>query len=301
MRIAHFEKEGMPGIAANGGSGWHGLTQRESGFPGSLPELIAKGADLVCTGKELLRAPAIDLSAVRLLPPVPKPPKILCVGLNYDDHVEESGLKRPAYPEIFARFATSLIAHREPIRRPRESAALDFEAELAVVIGRRGRRIPRERALEYVAGYSLFNDATIRDFQLRTPQWTMGKNFDATGAFGPWLVTPDAVPVGARGLRIQGRLNGRVMQDSRTDRLMFSVPVLIELISVAMSLQPGDVIITGTPGGVGATRKPPVFLRPGDLFEVEIEGLGVLSNPVEEECRDVTRSDDTDPDHNRSE
>ncbi len=212
---------------------------------------------------------------------MPAPPKILCVGLNYDDHLEESGLKKPDYPEIFARFASSLIAHQEPIRRPRESTALDYEAELAVVIGKPGRRIPQEQALDHVAGYSLFNDATVRDFQLRTPQWTMGKNFDGTGSFGPWLVTPDAVPPGARGLRIQGRLNGRVMQDSRTDLLIFSVAVLIAMISVAMSLERGDVIITGTPGGVGAARKPPVFMQPGDIFEVEIEGLGVLTNPVE--------------------
>jgi hypothetical protein len=137
-------------------------------------------------------------------------------------------------------------------------------------------RIHRDRALDHVAGYSLFNDATIRDFQLRTPQWTMGKNFDATGAIGPWLVTPDAVPPGAQGLRIQGRLNGRVMQESRTDLLIFSVPVLIEMISVAISLEPGDVIITGTPGGVGAVRKPPVFMQPGDVFEVEIERVDIL-------------------------
>jgi len=283
MRIVHFETGGVPGIAADEGSGWHGLAQRDAGFPGTLPELIARGADLLGAGRSLGQSPAIDLYAVRLLPPVPVPPKILCVGLNYDDHLEESGLKKPVYPEIFARFATSLIAHQQPIRRPRESIALDYEAELAVVIGKPGRRIPRDQALDHVAGYSLFNDATIRDFQLRTPQWTIGKNFDATGAFGPWLVTPDAVPPGAHGLRIQGRLNGQVMQDARTDQLIFSVPALIEMISVAMSLQPGDVIITGTPGGVGAARKPPVFMRPGDVFEVEIDGIGVLSNVVQDE------------------
>jgi acylpyruvate hydrolase len=282
MRIVNFEKGDFPGIAADDGSGWHGLTERDGGFPGTLPELIAQGADLLRTGNALLSMSAIDLSTVRIRPPVPEPPKIICVGLNYDDHLEESGLKRPVYPEIFARFATSLIAHGEPIRRPRESSALDYEAELAVVIGRGGRRIQRDRALDHVAGYSLFNDATIRDFQLRTPQWTMGKNFDFTGAFGPWLVTPDAVPPGAGGLRILGRLNGRVMQDSRTDRLIFGVPALIELISVAMSLEPGDVIITGTPGGVGAARKPPVFMQPGDFFEVEIERIGVLGNPVQD-------------------
>jgi acylpyruvate hydrolase len=282
MRIVHFETRGVLGIAADEGSGWHGLTQRDSGFPGTLPELIAQGTDLLRICRSLGQSPAIDLNAVRVLPPVPVPPKILCVGLNYNDHLEESGLKKPAYPEIFARFASSLIAHQEPIRRPRESIALDYEAELAVVIGKPGRRIPHEQALDHVAGYSLFNDATVRDFQLRTPQWTMGKNFDGTGSFGPWLVTPDAVPPGARGLRIQGRLNGRVMQDSRTDRLIFSVPALIETISVAMSLERGDVIITGTPGGVGAARKPPVFMQPGDVFEVEIEGLGVLTNPLQE-------------------
>ena len=288
MRIVHFEKGGIPGIAADDGSGWHGLMERESGFPGALPELIAQGADLLRIARDLLPAHAIDLSAVRMLPPVPKPPKILCVGLNYNDHLEESVLKKPVYPEIFARFATSLIAHGEPIRLPPESSTLDYEAELAVVIGRRGRRINRDKALDHVAGYSLFNDATIRDFQLRTPQWTMGKNFDGTGSFGPWLVTPDALPPGAHGLRIQGRLNGRVMQDSSTDLLIFSVPALIEMISVAISLEPGDVIITGTPGGVGAARKPPVFMQPGDVFEVEIEGLGILSNPVRRESQEET-------------
>jgi acylpyruvate hydrolase len=283
MRIIHFETGGVRGIAADDGSGWHGLTERESGFPGILPDLIVQGADLLRTGRDLLRTHAIDLNAVRILPPVPKPPKILCVGLNYDDHLEESGLKKPVYPEIFGRFATSLIAHGEPIRWPRESSMLDYEAELAVVIGKGGRRISRDSALDHVAGYSLFNDATIRDFQLRTPQWTMGKNFDGTGSFGPWLVTPDALPPGAHGLRIQGRLNGRVMQDTSTDRLIFNVAALVELISVAISLEPGDVIITGTPGGVGAARKPPVFMQPGDVFEVEIEGIGVLSNPVQRE------------------
>jgi 2-keto-4-pentenoate hydratase/2-oxohepta-3-ene-1,7-dioic acid hydratase in catechol pathway len=283
MRIVHFETHGIPGIAADEGSGWHGLMQQDSGFPGTLPELIAQGADLLRIGRSLGQSPAIDLNVVRVLPPVPVPPKILCVGLNYDDHLEESGLKKPVYPEIFGRFATSLIAHREPIRRPRESIALDYEAELAVVIGKPGRRISQEQALDHVAGYSLFNDATVRDFQLRTPQWTMGKNFDGTGSFGPWLVTPDAVPPGASGLRIQGRLNGRVMQDARTDQLIFSVPALIALISAAMSLERGDVIITGTPGGVGAARKPPVYMQAGDVFEVEIEKLGILTNPVQDD------------------
>ncbi len=283
MHIVHFKTGGTFGIAADDGSGWHGLTQRDGGFPGTLPELIAQGKELLQIGKSLGQFPAINLNSVRILPPVPAPKKILCVGLNYDDHLEESGLKKPAYPEIFARLATSLIAHQEPIRRPRESTLLDYEAELAVVLGKPGRRIPRETALDHVAGYSMFNDATVRDFQLRTPQWTMGKNFDGTGSFGPWLVTPDSIPPGARGLRIQGRLNGRVLQDARTDKLIFGVAELIEAISIAMTLEPGDVIITGTPGGVGAARKPPVFMKHGDTFEVEIEGLGVLTNPVQDD------------------
>jgi 2-keto-4-pentenoate hydratase/2-oxohepta-3-ene-1,7-dioic acid hydratase in catechol pathway len=282
MRFIHFESGGASGIAVDDGSGWHGLTQHERGFPGTLPELIVQGANLLSVGRDLLRMHEVDLTAIRLLPPVPRPPKILCVGLNYDDHLEESGLKRPVYPEIFGRFAMSLLAHGEPILRPPESSALDYEAELAVVIGKRGRRIQPAKALDHVAGYSLFNDATIRDFQLRTPQWTMGKNFDSTGAFGPWLVTPDALALGASGLRIRGLLNGKVMQNARTDQLIFSVSRLIELISIAMTLEPGDVIITGTPGGVGAARKPPVYMRPGDIFEVDIEGIGVLSNVVED-------------------
>ncbi|HTB83695.1 MAG TPA: fumarylacetoacetate hydrolase family protein [Candidatus Sulfotelmatobacter sp.] len=283
MRIVHFETDGIFGIAADEGSGWHGLTQRDGGFPGTLPELIAQGKQLLQIGRSLGQFPAINLDSVRILPPVPAPKKILCVGLNYDDHLEESGLKKPVYPEIFARLATSLIAHQEPIRRPRESTLLDYEAELAVVLGKPGRRIPRAMALDHVAGYSMFNDATVRDFQLRTPQWTMGKNFDSTGSFGPWLVTPDSLPPGARGLRIQGRLNGRVLQDARTDKLIFGVAELIEAISIAITLEPGDVIITGTPGGVGAARKPPVFMKQGDTFEVEIEGFGILTNPVQDD------------------
>ena len=283
MRIVHFETSGAFGIAADEGSGWHGLTQRDGGFPGTLPELIAQGKQLLQIGRSLGQFPAINLNSVRILPPIPAPKKILCVGLNYDDHLEESGLKKPTYPEIFARLATSLIAHQEPIRRPRESTLLDYEAELAVVLGKPGRRIPREMALDHVAGYSMFNDATVRDFQLRTPQWTLGKNFDGTGSFGPWLVTPDSLPPGARGLRIQGRLNGRVLQDARTDKLIFGVAELIEAISIAITLEPGDVIITGTPGGVGAARKPPVFMKQGDTFEVEIEGLGILTNPVQDD------------------
>src|SRR5260370_2974343 len=185
MRIVNFEKEGVPGIAADDGSGWHGLTERESGFPGTLPELIAQGADLLRTGRALLPMHAIDLNAVRILPPVPKPPKILCVGINYDDHLAESGLKKPVYPEVFARFATSLIAHKEPIRRPRESIALDYEAQLAVVIGKPGRRIPREHALYPGGGYSLFTAATLRPSQFGPPPSPLVKTSTPPRALTP--------------------------------------------------------------------------------------------------------------------
>jgi len=238
MRIVHFEAVGVPGIAADEGSGWHGLTQRDSGFPGTLPELIAQGADLLRIGRSLGQSPAIDLSTVRLLPPVPVPPKILCVGLNYDDHLEKAA-EEAGLSEIFARFATSLIAHQDPIRRPRESIALDYEAELAVVIGKPGRRIPQEQALDHVAGYSL---STMRACVIFTPHTTMddGQEFRCYRIVRPVAGDADAVPPGARGLRIQGRLNGRVMQDARTDQLIFSVQSLIEMISVAISLERGD-------------------------------------------------------------
>jgi acylpyruvate hydrolase len=281
MCIVNFETRGVPGIAADEGSGWHGLSQSDSGFPGTLPELIAQGSDLLHIGRTLGQSAGIDLKAVQLLPPVPAPPKILCVGLNYEDHLEESGLKKPEYPEIFARFASSLIAHQDPIRRPRESTALDYEAELAVVIGKPGRRIPQEQALDHVAGYSVFNDATVRDFQLRTPQWTMGNNFDGTGSFGPWLVTPDAVPPGARGLHIPGAFEWPCRAGFAHRPAHLQCPGADCNSSVAMSLERGDVIITGTPGGVGAAHKPPVFMKAGDIFEVEIEKVGVLTNPVQ--------------------
>ena len=230
----------------------------------------------------VLEGYAIPLSEVTLLAPLQHPPRIFGIGLNYREHAAESKMKVQDVPTVFLKLSSSITGPDTDVLLPPDATQPDYEAELAVVIGKPGRRIPQEQALDHVAGYSLFNDATVRDFQLRTPQWTMGKNFDGTGSFGPWLVTPDAVPPGASGLRIQGRLNGRVMQDARTDQLIFSVPALIAMISVAMSLERGDVIITGTPGGVGAARKPPVYMQPGDIFEVEIEGLGVLTNSVQD-------------------
>jgi 2-keto-4-pentenoate hydratase/2-oxohepta-3-ene-1,7-dioic acid hydratase in catechol pathway len=217
------------------------------------------------------------------LPPIPRPGKFICLGLNYVDHAKEGGFTPPDYPTVFFRGATSLVAHGQPLVRPALSPTFDYEAELAVVIGRSGRRIAETQALDHVAGYSVFNDGSVREYQRRTPQWTMGKNFDGTGAFGPWLVTPDELPPGAVGLRIQTRLNGRIVQDANTRDMIFSVARTIAILSQAMTLEVGDVIAMGTPAGVGHARKPPLWLKDGDVCEIEIEGIGLLSNPVHDE------------------
>ena len=176
--------------------------------------------------------------------------------------------------------ASSLVGHNAPIVKPSISDQLDYEGEMAMIIGRKGRSIPKEKALEYIAGYSIFNDASVRDFQLRTSQWTVGKNFDGTGAFGPWLVTPDELPAGARGLRIQTRLNGTVLQDSNTSAMLFDVADQIAYLSQAVTIEPGDVFVTGTPSGVGSSRNPKLFMKIGDVCEIEIEKIGILRNPV---------------------
>jgi len=205
------------------------------------------------------------------------------VGLNYADHTTESNYKQPDYPTIFLRCNTSLIAHGEPLVRPRVSHRFDYEGEMAVVVRRGGRHIAKGDALNHVAGYSIFNDGSVRDFQHRTPQWTLGKNFDGTGSFGPVLVTPDELPPGASGLHLTTRLNGTVVQSGNTRDLIFDVATLIAIISECMTLEAGDVLVTGTPAGVGHSRVPPLYMKAGDVCEVEIEGLGTLSNPVEEE------------------
>jgi 2-keto-4-pentenoate hydratase/2-oxohepta-3-ene-1,7-dioic acid hydratase in catechol pathway len=211
---------------------------------------------------------------------VPRPGKIICIGLNYRQHAAEGGNAIPDYPAVFLRSTTSLLAPGAAMLRPACSEKLDYEAELAVVIGSRATRVPVDAALGYVAGYACFNDGSVRDFQRKSSQWTIGKNFDATGGFGPELVTADELPAGARGLRIVSRVNGVVMQDSNTDDMIFDVATLVSVLSQAMTLEPGDVIATGTPAGVGYARHPPQFLQAGDRCEVEIEGLGVLSNLV---------------------
>lgn len=285
MRFISFRSSDGDGVAVRVGEGtYRGLTRGSRAFAGDLKQLLASGdAALSSAAAVLQEAPVIDLDRATLLPPLPAPEKIICIGLNYADHSAESGFKQPEYPTIFARFASSLVAHGAPIVRPKVSEQLDYEGELVAVIGKGGRHIDRARALEHVAGYSLFNDASIRDYQFKSPQWIMGKTFDGTGAFGPELVTADELPRGAVGLKLQTRLNGVVVQDASTNDLVFDVATLVSLVSVAMTLSPGDIIVTGTPSGVGLARKPPLWMKPGDVCEVEVEGLGVLRNPVAEE------------------
>ena len=200
--------------------------------------------------------------------------------MNYKDHAAESGFEAPKYPALFGRFPSSLIGHGAPIVRPRVSDQLDYEGELVAIIGKPGRNIPKERALEHVAGYSIFNDASIRDYQFKSAQWMIGKNFDSTGAFGPVFVSADELEAGAKGLRLKTRLNGTELQNASTTDMIFDVATQVSLLSDAMLLKPGDVIVTGTPSGVGLAHDPKIFMKPGDLCEVEIEGIGLLSNPV---------------------
>ena len=286
MRFASYRQNGIEGLAAaEAGGPFRGYASTHASYPGSLASLVAQGRDrLMTAGRALLGGPEVNLDAAELLPPLPSPPKILCVGLNYADHSAESGFEVPAYPTIFGRFASSLIGHGAPIVRPRVSEQLDYEGEFVAVIGQGGRDIPKARALDHVCAYSLFNDASIRDYQFKAPQWTVGKNFDGTGAFGPWLVTADELPPGCAGLRLQTRLNGQVVQDASTDDLVFDVATLVSVLSEAFTLEAGDVIVTGTPSGVGLARKPPLWMKPGDVCEVELEGLGVLRNPVADQA-----------------
>ena len=224
------------------------------------------------------------LNEVTWLPPIPHPEKILCVGINYAAHREETGRGETEFPTLFTRFANTQVGHQQPLVRPRVSTELDYEAELAVVIGKPARHVRREDALGIVAGYSCYQDATLRDWQRHTSQFTAGKNFIGTGGFGPWLVTTDEIPDPSR-LTLIGRLNKVEMQRATTDLLIFDIPALIAYITTFTELVPGDVISTGTPGGVGSKRQPPVWLKAGDVFEVEISGIGVLRNPVVDEPR----------------
>jgi acylpyruvate hydrolase len=221
----------------------------------------------------------VPLADVELLAPVPRPGKVICIGLNYRDHAEESNMPVPKSPVSFSKYVTSVTGPDAPVYLPPSSQKVDYEAEMAVVIGRRAKRVSRDQALDHVLGYTNFNDVSARDFQFSDGQWQRGKSCDTFAPIGPAIVTTDEIP-DPHGLRIQLRLNGETMQDSTTQQLIFGVDVLVSFISQTVTLEPGDIIATGTPPGVGFARKPPVFLKPGDVMEVEVEGLGVLRNRV---------------------
>ena len=246
-----------------------------------LKSWIARGSAGELTDSSA-SAPRYGLDEIGWLPVIPNPGKILCVGLNYEKHRQETGRAVVGHPTIFTRFANSQTGHLTEMILPHVSTSLDFEGELAVVIGKAGRYIAKDRAFEHIAGYACYNDGSVRDWQYHTPQFTPGKNFPATGGFGPWMVTPDEFPdLGARG--IMTRLNGETVQQAKLGEMIFDLPTLLEYCSSFNPLSPGDVIVTGTPGGVGAKRVPPLWMKPGDVVEVEIEGIGVLRNGIADE------------------
>ncbi len=284
MRFISVRRQGVEGTGVVDGISATTAKVSWSGTPtyvGSLDMLVRGGmAALQAAGTTLANVESVALADMELLAPLRAPGKIICIGLNYADHSKESGFDTPGYPAIFSRYASSLMGAGAPMLRPKVSEQLDYEGELAVVIGKAGRHIPKESALEHVLGYAVFNDGSVRDYQFKSAQWTMGKNFDATGAFGPTLVTADELPAGAKGLKLHTRLNGQVVQEANIDDMIFDVATLISLLSVAHRLEPGDVIVSGTPAGVGLARKPPLWMKPGDVCEVEIEGVGLLRTPI---------------------
>lgn len=259
-------------------------------LPRTLLDLIAEGRlgalQEVVSGSgfaESVHRHGIPLSEVSYLPVIPRPGKVVCVGRNYAAHAAEGGAATPTFPEVFYRGATSLIGHNAAIVRPTCSDHLDFEGEFAFVIGSDCRHVGEDDAIDVVAGYSLFNDATLRDYQKAASQWTVGKNFDGTGAFGPEFVTADELPPGLSGLTLTTTLNGEQMQEGHVDDLVFSVPRLIAILSECMTLEAGDVVVTGTPSGVGFARTPPRYLVAGDVVEIKVDGLGTLVNLVVDE------------------
>lgn len=278
MRYISFIHEGQAVLGVRDGTKIHILGNE------LLDSLLARGVDLQQYGRSQPYAASVDEAQVEtFLPPLTRPPKIFCVGLNYADHTKESDYEQPDYPTIFPRYHSSLVAHQDPIVRPNASDSLDFEGEMAVVLTGGGRHIAKEDALGWVAGYSVFNDGSVREYQFKSPQWTIGKNFDGTGAFGPDLVTADEVPAGGRGLKLETRLNGEVVQSASTDDMLFDVPTLISILSEAISLEAGDVIVTGTPSGIGWARNPRLLMREGDVCEVSISQIGTLRNPIKDE------------------
>ncbi len=278
MKLVSFTQDGRNGWGVVEGKSVRDMSAALPGIP-TLRALFEQGGVSAIEGS-IASAPLLPMVAIRLLPVIPDPSKILCVGLNYHEHREETNNPVVGHPTLFVRFANSLSAEGVPIVHPPETDKLDFEAELAVIIGRAGRRISREDAFDHVAGYACANDVSVRDWQRHTNQMTPGKNWPTTGPIGPWMVTRDEVGDDLAPLRITCRLNGETMQDARLGDMIFDVPHLIEYISTFTELVPGDVIFTGTPGGVGSRREPPIYMHPGDRVEIEIEKVGLLTNPV---------------------
>ena len=288
MRLFSFIQNGRKSIGVlckKDSNEFVDLCATNSSIPADLYGLIAIDPQFTKAKEALSNPNAVikNIADIQFDILIDRPGKIVCMGLNYADHAKEGGNARPDYPSFFLRGPSSLTSHQASIIRPKVSDKLDYEAELAFVVGKKARNLTRENALDCIAGYSIFNDASLRDYQRKTTQWTIGKNFDQTGGFGPWLVTPDELPLGAHGLQIQSRLNGAVMQNANTKDFLWDVVETIILITECMTLEPGDVVITGTPAGVGYARTPPVFMKPGDICEIEIENIGVLRNSIEDQ------------------
>ncbi|CAI1605801.1 Ureidoglycolate lyase [Serratia quinivorans] len=283
MKFTTFLLDGEPTLGLVEGDNVIDINAVHPYVPADLRQALEANINLVEVGLALLEsnAPRIPIAQLILTPAIPEPGKVICLGLNYFDHASESGRDKPEYPWFFYRGKSSLIAHNIAGRVPKVSERFDFEAELAVIIGKKvPRHTEKNDALYYVFGYSCFNDMSVRDYQKRTPQWTIGKNFDATGAFGPFVVTADEVPSGGAELRIQCRLNGEIMQDASTTDMIWSVAETISLLSECLTLEPGDVIAMGTPAGVGQARTPQIWMKSGDVVEVEIERIGLLRNQI---------------------
>lgn len=285
MRVLSFTAGGKASYGAVVGAGKDaGVFDLGKRFGKKYPTLrtaILAGALKTLSAAAKGKKPDHRLSRIKYLPVLPDARKIVCVGLNYHEHREEAGRPTTANPTLFIRWADTQVGHEQPIVKPRESAMLDWEGELAVVIGKSGRRIPRQKAMSHVAGYSIYNDVSVRDWQRHTSQFIPGKNFPGTGPFGPWMVTADELPnIGSQTLTT--RVNGVVKQQATIDMMIFDIPALITYISTFTPLKAGDVIVTGTPGGVGYARKPPEFIKVGDAVEVEITGIGVLRNRIKE-------------------
>jgi 2-keto-4-pentenoate hydratase/2-oxohepta-3-ene-1,7-dioic acid hydratase in catechol pathway len=282
MKLASFTVEGRDTYGIVEGDQAVDLQSLKPTLGADLKQALAVGQLQSLSDSQVANLPRFALADVTLLPVIPNPGKVLCIGINYATHVRETGRDMPVFPMIFTRFADSQTAHLQPIVRPKVSHKLDFEGELAIVIGKTARHIRKADALEYVAGYACYNDGSVRDWQKHTIQFVPGKNFPNTGGFGPWLVTRDEIS-DPQNLELTTRLNGEVMQHTATSDMIFDVGALIEYCSTFTELAPGDVIVSGTTGGVGAFREPPVWMQPGDVVEVEISQIGTLRNTIVDE------------------